>query len=945
MSSSVDPSVAIRVSHNASPPPIQASKLQTSIPTPLRDSIARVADRSDNPFFDKIMEDKETGLLSNAYKAIGALTVIVPVAEFNDTIAVTTDGPKWKASSLDETKAMSHIIRKWMEAAIPAHLGLSFDQNFCYEFLVKGKKRGKGRPRKHPYLVGVTGYCAAKKDGCKTTFVAGFTELSLQKLKEEHATIDLSVLVTGSCIHVKGKAYGALIGKKREEVLQQYIKKKKCPAEFAKEVLAEANDEAFHSSNRSLFLSRDSSYNVAREAKNKLKKDVGLSSCKLANVLLSRIQSNKIDLESRLNIKDQSTDLLGIVRKVELAPNVTWHLWTKGSIQLYQRLGQGGKLILNVDATGGLVNIQGIEGVTDKILHTKVTLSPKYALVRKEMMRDKSLLRMLSPLTVAEMISNSNKGVDITAFFRRFIQDAKDCHPEEPQPRPLMCMTDCSPQLESAALAAFGREGMVTSRIQYGNVMLVHLLHFDKEIADDPSTRVETAKAIFSKLQLSIAIFLKECASHVYRAPKAWMHRNKSSEFGKSKSRFESLLAASFASILRDDRISVAIVRWSVILAMLETERFKTPSFSDTSASMRVGRNDEDRILEISRATAIDTFIKSESRVLYVDSLEDVDTTLANVPDDQHLLLHEPIIAKAKSLLKHSCVYLSSVSTDDVTNKTMGTLRCSVVYGREIVDGDVTAMLEGGFNVGVKLPHNGDDGIQNPLYSPTVAKYLRNTWMKKISLWSRSVVDLVESAVDMEIEGNNQFSEAVFRHVKHGQDVFDHTLDVGQYVLHRWTDCQKSERTFIKEYELLGSQLAQVEQRRSQKKRKQAKLTQDALTQEAEEQEDEPWSRTGSNQEVETSMRNELASIFIELGIHSNKQAYICMSECLSSVTDRNIKVMGYATFNNFMNQNSQSKKGLKPSYRKALQVFLVNHTAMSAALAATAPVQEADEN
>ena len=65
---------------------------------------------------------------------------------------------------------------------------------------------------------------------------------------------------------------------------------------------------------------------------------------------------------------------------------------------------------MNVDATGGLVNIQGVEGVTDKILHTKVTLSPKYALVRKDVMRDKSLMRMLSPLTVAEMISSTNTG-------------------------------------------------------------------------------------------------------------------------------------------------------------------------------------------------------------------------------------------------------------------------------------------------------------------------------------------------------------------------------------------------------------------------------------------------------------------------------------------------------------------------------------------------------
>jgi hypothetical protein len=173
--------------------------------------------------------------------------------------------------------------------------------------------------------------------------------------------------------------------------------------------------------------------------------------------------------------------------------------------------------------------------------------------------------------------------------------------------------------------------------------------------------------------------------------------------------------------------------------------------------------------MEMSHATAIDAFIQSESKKLHVDSLEDVATTLLEVRDDEHLLLPEPIVARAKSLLKHSCVSLSTVYIDDETDEVRGTLCCSVVYGREIVDGVVTPMMEGGLNVGVKLPHNGNHGINNPLYSPTVANYLRDTWMKNISLWSRGVVDLVESALDMEIEGKNQISEAVSRNAKHGQ--------------------------------------------------------------------------------------------------------------------------------------------------------------------------------
>jgi hypothetical protein len=202
--------------------PIQVSKLQTDMPTPLGDNIAR--DRSENPFFEKIIQDDETGLLSIAYKAIGVLTVMVPVAEFNKIITLNTHGAEWRKSpsSNDEKKGKSRFLRRWVEDAIPAHLAVSFDQNFSLDFLVEGKK-SKGRPRKHPYLVGVTGYCKAKKDGCETKFIAGFTEASLRKLMNEDdtlhdETIELSVDVTGSCVHVKDKTYGALRGKKRQEL-------------------------------------------------------------------------------------------------------------------------------------------------------------------------------------------------------------------------------------------------------------------------------------------------------------------------------------------------------------------------------------------------------------------------------------------------------------------------------------------------------------------------------------------------------------------------------------------------------------------------------------------------------------------------------------------------------------------------------------------------------
>jgi hypothetical protein len=854
-------------------------------------------DVSDSSFYDKIIRDDETGLLSVAYKEIGTLTVMVPVAEFYSVIALHAHGAEWRkdVASACEKKSKSLALRQWIEKGTPAHLALSFDQNFCYDFRVEGKKT-RGRPKKHPYSIGISGYCAARKDGCETQFIAGFTEASLRKLMtmkendiiKDDDTIELSVMVTGSCVHIKDKRYGIMGGKKRHSHVASRAAKieKKTdpdPVEFAEDMLVddEVNDDdaSYHSSN-------------------------GLSSCKLANVFISAELTNNSDMEGRLKRKDKSTDLLGIARTISLSPNVMWQLWTKGNVQLYHRLAKRGKLIINVDATDSVVDIPLVEGVTDKMVHTKVTV--------------RDTMRMISPLTIAEMISNGNTEVDITAFFQAFLKDAKDCHSEELPPKPLMCMTDCSPQLESAALTAFGSEAMITSRIMYGNAILLHLLHFDREIANDPSTRVVAAKAIFSKLKLQIGIFLKERASHVYRAPHTWMHRNNSTEFSKSqKARFESLLKASFASILRDDRISEAIVRWSVILAVLETPRFKTPSFSDTSRTHN-GRNKEDRKMERSHATAIDAFIQSESRQLHVDSLEDAATTLQEVCEDKHLLLHEPIVDKAKSLLKHSCVYLSTICLDDATNKTMGTLSCSVVYGREIVGGAVTAMTEGGFNVGVKLPHDGDRGIQNPLYSPTLANYLRDNWMNKIPLWSRGVVDLVECALDMEIEGKH--SQESLEDVKHGPDVDEHFSDPSEYVLHRWKECQKSETTFNKNY-------GQMQKRRSsQKKRKHVEMSQDVLT-------------------LETSLRKGLLAIFTELGLRNNVHAHSRITSEFLSDTDDSAVMMSYPTFNNFINQKGQSRNGLRPQFRKGLQAFVSRHAALLSPALATAALRDLEDD
>jgi hypothetical protein len=412
------------------------------IPTPIRNSIARVQPKEHDPNFDHVKADA-AGLLYHVYKPVGPFSVELPFAEVKSLICVSEAGPSWQTSAAAAER--SNILRKWIASEIPSHLALTFDQPILLKFLAPsgGKKKSRGRPRQHPFVIGYKGYCSARRDGCPTTFSVGFTKESLQKLLQPSVTetIELSIEVNDACVHVKGQQYGQVRGVARQLVIDQYNKAEKKPSEFSKTSLATATDNEFHSLNNSNIVTRGVAYNISREAKEKKRKSLGLTQCKLANVMIARSIMDKQDLKARDAIGDSSADVLGIIQSVELCPDFRMCMWTKTSVQLFQHLAKTGMLILNVDATGGLLDFPMVEELKEKILHTKMAVSPKYALVASEDMRDKTVSRMLSPLTIAEMVSNRNRGYDIHKFYQDFLKNVIT-PTNEKAVMPLLCLTD-----------------------------------------------------------------------------------------------------------------------------------------------------------------------------------------------------------------------------------------------------------------------------------------------------------------------------------------------------------------------------------------------------------------------------------------------------------------------------------------------------------------------
>jgi hypothetical protein len=478
-------------------------------------------------------------------------------------------------------------------------------------------------------------------------------------------------------------------------------------------------------------------------------------------------------------------------------------------------------------------------------------------------------------------------------------------------------------------------------------------LYYDKALSDFAavastdtvkSRKKQAASLILASLQEHVGIFLKECRSHVYRAPKNWMHRHKSNEISGMKDRYEGILKIVFDRVTLEPMVSVVVVQLSLVVAMLETEKFESSSYYDATET-KDHRGPLEHAAEERMLQQVDLFIREESQKLQIESLENVRAQICDSEMKRnHILLYDSVVEQAKVLMKGQCCsYLQSISvSNNSASKMIGTIQCSVTYSRSSV-GNTFKMepwREGGFSVTTELPHNGLDGIKNPLYSPTVAKYLKQTWMGKFSLWTRGVVDLIETAMDMQIEANNQFCEGLFKNAKHNQDVYDHVSDAGKYILHRYNDSNKSAKQFIHQYETVYGKIQELMTRRAKRRRNDCEgvsaghiashqmivennggLTQDELTQQDQEEASEIWGRGakgGSRLESEANLRQEVADSLKESIGNMN---YSKWHQHLQDVIGAGH--ISYPTFKAFMENKHVSKRGLSEKHRAALQEFL----------------------
>ena len=142
-------------------------------------------------------------------------------------------------------------------------------------------------------------------------------------------------------------------------------------------------------------------------------------------MIMAEDTTNKkdIDLQSSLFGPNKvNKNILGIVCAGCWWPDFKIELYTHNTTLLFNHIGQSDWIIVNLDASGGMVDLPGNPNLVRKILRSMFSVNPKYIFPADQF---HLASKILTPLKVTLFISRRNKVSDITAWLQTFRNNEK----------------------------------------------------------------------------------------------------------------------------------------------------------------------------------------------------------------------------------------------------------------------------------------------------------------------------------------------------------------------------------------------------------------------------------------------------------------------------------------------------------------------------------------
>ena len=158
------------------------------------------------------------------------------------------------------------------------------------------------------------------------------------------------------------------------------------------------------------------------------------------------------------------------------------------SLQLYNVLRSKCGFIWDFDGTGSLITIKGC-ALDGHVIHSRFSWQPREVLLNEEDFEFGKNTHLA--MTLMEHIAHAQSGEEFSTIWKIFHRAADAVHgkPEDPLPNPICLNTDCAGQLQTGYIDTLRKEGQVTSRIVYNNVVLQILFWLEHKYKHDDTVQ------------------------------------------------------------------------------------------------------------------------------------------------------------------------------------------------------------------------------------------------------------------------------------------------------------------------------------------------------------------------------------------------------------------------------------------------------------------------
>ena len=663
-------------------------------------------------------------------------------------------------------------------------------------------------------------------------------------------------------------------------------------------------------------------YELKREIKEKERKKLGLGKNPLSNMTIAEHKIKKKDKKKRLAVGDKSEDCLGIVRKNDWCDGMKMWLWGMNSITIATEASKQMRLVGYMDATkhGNLGLIDCPHNANLQFL--SVRIQPADLFINAEDFEMMPKRFKMKGVELILSISNRNKAKDVDGLLDEFGQDCKES--TNVTPDWLLIHTDCAGQLKNGIIRATRSEGQVTNQIMYANVILYIYLRLsermEKEIESSGDWK-ESAEWAFKTQRQYANTAVHDCASHCWRAhnrwPKASDRSKDAKEVKQNERQFVDLFGSICSRVKGMDDIAEAIVEYAAAIALLRKTTIKCESYDSESEV----EDNYDKIAAQVLADDLDVIFRRKAIGLRLESDEQmrglIDEAMKNNLHENSQSFNggeliDPIAQELTDTQRFATSYLKSKDVDAGT----AVLGVSYVYCPYDDDGQIKPQCIHGFEIKIQLPFDGSEGIASPFHSNRAAKYLRDTWGTKMTLWVGTGPSVIGKACNIKMKSSNQMMEGSFHSDKHINTKFKKAMvEPAAFFWYSYNNLEDASSYLVKEMEKADDYLKQrnavLKKVANEKSKKEAAIksaTEDSREMQRTDAEDMVWQRKTpkSWKQAEQTMRNALTEAMKnDPGVkQQNPNQWHAALVCHLAAFDSNKmgwKFMSKPTFNNWL--------------------------------------------